>query len=750
MWRTWVLILSLAWASAAQAAVQLAPIFSDGMVLQQGMKVPVWGTAAPGDGVTVSFCGQSVSATADAKGAWRVDLAPLKAGGPWPLTVRGPNAINFAGVYVGDVWLCAGQSNMEYTVGRDIWDGIKDNVTPGLRLYKHGSWATPVYQGGPWQEASGAAIHAFSAVGYYFGKTLYDDLAAQKRAVPVGIIDSSVGATNIAVWTPDATMKALGYGGGGFFYQREIEPLQPFAIKGMLWYQGEFNAGDRNYARELSAMVGAWRQAWGQGDFPVMIVQLHRYGAIPAPLAPPDPLAGWAVTREQQVRAAQEIPNAAMTVIYDLSDGNLHTGNKGPIGQRLARRVEAMCYQGNRRGLMDPIVAQASYNAQQHQVLVRVTDPGPGIRAEPQPHGELSDLFLFTPGGRVLPARGVPFGKDAIAIDTHAVHGVPDVYYAWGDYRTGNLFTNDMRWVSPFRLQSLHLSPERCQGHEILLVSNQRLDPKTAGDPEFYKIDGATVTRAEVTPDGWAVRLQTDRAWQLGQQVRMTFPRWRCWDKVTPLPALVFTVLPGWYVTDQSLHECQVGGVHSLDLAGAGVSAAPNDRPGKPAFDHQWASQALVEPEWTDLLRAPAADPALLTGAAGAPWRVVQCPRDGQFNLTSLVHWQKSPVYAALVRYEVYAQHEMVVTLRLDTQAVGRVYSNGILGASWLPFTPVRVSRVALHQGWNTIILELAGSRKNPYGHSFFQMRMQNAEGGRVEGLSYEAAHAGDAMVPGK
>lgn len=333
------LVILAACALPASANVKLAPIFGDNMVVQREMAVPIWGTAAPGEAVTVTFSGQTKMTKADDKGAWKVQLDVLKAGGPFELTVSGANKITLKNVLVGEVWVCSGQSNMQWALKQteNADDEIANSTNDQLRLNQ-----------GSWQVAGPKSSGGFSGTGYYFGKALQKALG-----VPVGLVNRSVGGTSARLWTSknaildEPLMKLyvesiLGKDGKanvGNLYMGMIRPLQPMAIRGVIWYQGESDAGrPAEYAELIQTMIRSWRRDWGQGDFPFLYVHLGAIGGVPK--TPND--IGWGPIREAQ-DAALKLPNTGVAAFHD-SDSDLHPRKKKIAGDRLALTARALVY----------------------------------------------------------------------------------------------------------------------------------------------------------------------------------------------------------------------------------------------------------------------------------------------------------------------------------------------------------------------------------------------------------------------
>lgn len=280
-------LVMLSTSAALQAEVLLPRLFSDNGILQREMKVPVWGTTNADGPVTVSFAGQEVKATPKA-GKWKVELAPLSANstGSELIIKQGDQIITRKNIVVGDVWLCGGQSNMQWQIDHSTGkeETLAAPANPNIRLFTVSRQGKPLpldtLDGGQWLESGPKTLSDFTAVGYYFGRAL------QKAVdVPVGLISSNIGGTTAERWmsieaiNSNAEIKDLNATQGkSDLYNAMIAPLAPFAVKGAIWYQGESNA-DRpyNYRHVLAAMIKSWRDTMGCGQFPFLIVELAPY-----------------------------------------------------------------------------------------------------------------------------------------------------------------------------------------------------------------------------------------------------------------------------------------------------------------------------------------------------------------------------------------------------------------------------------------------------------------------------------------
>jgi len=363
----------------SNAAIEMPGIFSNGMVLQRSQSVPVWGFGGTaGAAVTVSFGGQTQQGTVRADGSWRVNLNAMSASATErTMTVKvGSETKTITGIVVGEVWLCSGQSNMDYRMRNMAGVIAEDNnnyeyapvaeeianelATIDDSLFRQFTVSVLVGESGPKQEITGhwmdtthPKVTEFTATGYYFAKNL-----REKLNVPVGIIKSAASATRIQGWIPEegyrtdaglsayydseiaryTNLNALNNSQlPAILYNHFIHPLAPFAMKGVIWYQGEANSKNANnpsdYKLYLQTMITAWRDVWGQGDFPFYYAQLANIGQ---PVETPQESATWA-TVQDQMRQALDLPNTGMAVNNDIGQANdVHPRNKIDVGKRLA------------------------------------------------------------------------------------------------------------------------------------------------------------------------------------------------------------------------------------------------------------------------------------------------------------------------------------------------------------------------------------------------------------------------------
>tara|TARA_B110000014_G_C20118792_1_gene591910 strand:- start:1566 stop:3023 length:1458 start_codon:yes stop_codon:yes gene_type:complete len=353
---TLVSIILISFSHIGLADVKLPNVIGSGMVLQRDMAVPVWGWAEAGEEVTVSFAGQTKKTKTGDDGKWTVSLDPLKANGNGSaLTITGKNKITLENVLVGEVWICSGQSNMEWAIKQSM--NPKEEAAaanyPQIRLFNvpgHTVSPLPKDEGaGQWQVCDPNSANNFSAVGYFFGRRLHKDLK-----VPVGLIGSNWGGTRIEPWTTLAGFESVpelskiadqvknykqdtrvGGGQPSAIYNSMVHPLTPFAMRGGIWYQGESNGNEGiTYYQKKHALVNGWRKAFQNKDLAFYWVQLANFQKESDK---PEGGDGWAKLREAQTQAL-DIPGTGMAVITDIGAANdIHPRNKQDVGWRLAQ-----------------------------------------------------------------------------------------------------------------------------------------------------------------------------------------------------------------------------------------------------------------------------------------------------------------------------------------------------------------------------------------------------------------------------
>lgn len=333
----------------------LPSVWSDHAVLQQCSSVRMWGWGKPNEPIRVTpeWSGETIETIVGWDANWQLMLETPEAGGPYTILVQGYSEHIIQDVLIGEVWMCAGQSNMEWSPGAGVDGGddlIRSADYPQIRLFSvsHRTSTSPQLDvEGSWQVCSPDSMQWFSAVGYVFGRELH-----VSTGFPVGLILSAWGGTPAEPWMPESVVESdplllaasgklqqeeWGPVAPGLAYHAMLEPLTRFRIAGAIWYQGESNvAAAESYDRVLAALVLSWRRTWGY-PFPFLYVQV-------SPWAYGTPKAG-AELRDAQRRALPRIPRSGMAVISDVGDPeNIHPSNKVDPGMRLARLAVSRVY----------------------------------------------------------------------------------------------------------------------------------------------------------------------------------------------------------------------------------------------------------------------------------------------------------------------------------------------------------------------------------------------------------------------
>lgn len=470
------ILLLLAFCGVLHAEVQLPALISDNMVLQQNMPVRIWGKAAAGEDVAVSFLGQTAKTKAGAGGRWEVFLAPMRAGGPHTMTIAGANTISIQNVLVGEVWVASGQSNMAWSVRQS--DHAEQETAqanyPVIRFFQVRTKVAEQPQDdtpGAWKVCNPENAPAFSGVGYFFARELH-----LTRGVPIGILQSAVGGTPAQAWTSrpalennrmlhyyleqwekrvadfqagksaSANPRQLAPGAPGHphtpsgLYNGMIAPLVPYAIRGAIWYQGEANAGptDNELYRHLFAdMILDWRRAWNQGQFPFLFVQLASY-------IPPEGR-DWPVIRDSQTRTL-EITNTAMAVAIDAGAGrDIHPKDKLTIGRRLALAARAIAY-GEKIEYSGPVLRQAT--GEDGALRLWFDHTGSGLAA--RDGGKLTGFRIATEDGKFVEAEARIEGA-TVVVSSPQISAPKSVRYAWENDPVANLVNREGLPATPFR-----------------------------------------------------------------------------------------------------------------------------------------------------------------------------------------------------------------------------------------------------------------------------------------------------------
>lgn len=452
----WLLLLSLLIpAPALHADVKLPQIFADHMVLQRDRELAVWGWADAGEEVTVSVAGQTASTTANDTGKWSLKLKPLKAGDPVSLTVKGKNEIVLNDVLVGDVWICSGQSNMEWPVAAS--DNPQEEIAaanhPNIRLFhiKKTPKAVPSEElvlESSWQACTPESIPRFSAVGYFFGRKLNQELG-----VPIGLINTSWGGTRIEPWTPpvgfdsvdavkdlDQPLEEGKYNQQSptALYNGMVYGFVPFGVKGAIWYQGESNRGEGMlYYEKMKALIQGWRTVFENPEMPFLFVQLAPFTYNGSETALPEI---W----EAQT-AALSIPNTGMAVTTDITNlKDIHPRNKQDVGYRLALWALAKTY-GKDIVYSGPLYKSMKVEGNKIRLSF---DHADGLKAADGK--ELTWFSIAGEDGEFVEAKAT-IDDDAVVVWSESVSSPKHVRFGWHQLAEPNLVNGAGLPASPFR-----------------------------------------------------------------------------------------------------------------------------------------------------------------------------------------------------------------------------------------------------------------------------------------------------------
>ena len=500
----------------ASAMVSVPNIFSNNMVLQRTMSDPVWGTATPGEKISVQFAGQTATAVTGARGRWMVHLAPMPARAkPGNLIVLGNKSrIVFHNVLVGEVWLCSGQSNMEYPLhgwfrGGHGKEAVAKANYPLIRIINLPSIAAshprdnfPVANPilGRWNVCTPKTAQSFSAVGYFFGRDLQ-----RKIHVPIGLIQSAWGGTRIEPWLPamaykdtpalksqwlwlknalaqypryqqalpayrhrvKAWLKVSGaqYRAGQrispppippsdpiagnkqnptAIFNGRISPLIPYAIRGVLWYQGENNVGNGStyYYNHLSALISSWRHLWHEGAMPFLLVQIAPFDYAQYSgnhLLEPK------IWQAQQW-AAQRLPNCAIISTQDANSPNQgHPVNKRPEGYRLSQLALSKVYGFKNIYPYSPMFKSMRIDG--HKAIIRFSHIDGGLASR---NGKPLNWFEIAGSNhKFFPAKA-HIVDNTVVVDSKKVTQPTAVRFAWYDTAMPNLINNAGLPAMPF------------------------------------------------------------------------------------------------------------------------------------------------------------------------------------------------------------------------------------------------------------------------------------------------------------
>ncbi len=459
----WVALILFVQVSHAQ--LRLPVIFSDHMVLQQKSEVAIWGWAEPVEELTIrgGWSKEEVKTKALNSGLWKVLIKTPAAGGPYTVSIKGKTEIILKDVMIGEVWICSGQSNMEWGMSSstDATEEIPVANFKEIRLFKINRSAADYPQDhgdGQWQLCTPETVKGFSAVGYFFGKKLYTDLK-----VPIGLISSSWGGTPAEAWTPkekvegDQELKESaskqkdqpwGPKNPGLIYNSMIRPIVPYGIAGAIWYQGESNTiAPLTYQKLMKTLIESWRTDFGK-EFPFYFVQIapYRYGRQNEGV----------LIREQQAKLLA-VPKTGMVIISDVVEdvGDIHPKRKKPVGDRLANYALADTYKKPLLGYQSPVYKFMQVEKGKIRILFDYAQIGLISQG-----GDPTQFVIAGEDQKFFPAKAKIDGGTVVVFAKEVKDPIA-VRFCWDNAAIPNLFNKEGLPVSSFRTDTweLDMSP---------------------------------------------------------------------------------------------------------------------------------------------------------------------------------------------------------------------------------------------------------------------------------------------------
>jgi len=435
------------------------------MILQRNQEIRIWGWADSGEKITVGFNDLERKGRADQEGRWIIKFPAMKAGGPHDMYIQGKNLIELDNILVGDVWVCSGQSNMEWMIERlpTVTEDTAGANYSGIRLFTvpKNVRTRPAEDipSGEWQECSAENLLPFSSVGYFFGREIHKQLH-----IPIGLLSTNWGGTNIETWTSgEAISKVEGFSDRvaglasldtagkklrpnnepTLLFNGMIHPLLNFGVKGVIWYQGESNAGRAHQYRELfPLMIEDWRNQWEIPDMPFLFVQLANFKAVEMEPGESD----WAELREAQSMAL-ELPGTGMAVIIDIGEAdNIHPKNKQDVGKRLALAALGIAY--GQDLVHSPILKTMRIEGE--EAILSFDHIGSGLKAKDK-YGYLKGFAMAGPDRIFYWARAF-LRENEVVVICDMVDEPVAVRYGWARNPDDvNLYNLEGLPASPFR-----------------------------------------------------------------------------------------------------------------------------------------------------------------------------------------------------------------------------------------------------------------------------------------------------------
>ena len=450
-------LVLVAFATTNFAKIILPSVFADNMVLQQNSTVAIWGWSDAGETVKI-VAGwnekDTIKVKANNSSKWTTTIKTIGAGGPYSIRILGSSRVELKNVMLGEVWICSGQSNMEWSVNHKIQNGEEEAAKanhPNIRIFhvqKIGAEYPQENCNATWTVCSPETMRSTSAVGYFFARELQ-----QKLNVPVGIIVSAWGGTPAEVWIEKSrvesnpTLNAHKYnekfdwwpGTPGTLYNSMIAPFVPYGIAGAIWYQGESNCGNYQiYAQLMKTLIENWRADFKK-DFPFYLVQIapYTYGENGTS----------EYLREQQELITKTVPNTGMVVVSDLVDNvkDIHPRNKVDVGKRLANYALAETYKQNAGAYKSP--AYQSMTVEKDKIRLAFSNVLTGLKST----GKTPALFLIAGDDQKFVPATAKIEGSTVVLSSKLVKSPVAARFCFDDTSMPDVFSNEGLPLAPFR-----------------------------------------------------------------------------------------------------------------------------------------------------------------------------------------------------------------------------------------------------------------------------------------------------------
>ncbi len=436
--------------------IKLPAVIGDNMVLQQKSEVAIWGWGDPGSEVRVSgsWSKDTVKGKISNQSVWNVKLKTPAAGGPFTVSIKGRDEVVLRNVMIGEVWICSGQSNMEWSADSKIVnteEEVKNANYPNLRLFhvkKLGSESAQDNCFADWEVCTPETMHSFSAIGYFFGRDLLQNLN-----VPIGIIEAAWGGTPAEVWVREDLVRSdpliescaeklkpydFWPSKPGVVYNGMISPILPYRIAGAIWYQGESNADTpESYRKLFKTLIENWRHDF-ENEFPFYYVQIAPYTYGKDTRAP--------LIREMQMQT-MDVPKTGMVVVSDRVDNvkDIHPKNKQDVGKRLANWALAETY--GVTGLIYKHPLYQSMKLEKNKVRISFENVDKGLKST----GDAIACFEIAGSDQLFKPALVKIDGNTVLVWSKEIKAPVAVRFSWSNDGIGNLFSQEGLPVAPFR-----------------------------------------------------------------------------------------------------------------------------------------------------------------------------------------------------------------------------------------------------------------------------------------------------------